>query len=85
VGLFFWEIKMKKRNNNAWLKRFMKERGLTRPQVAKACSVGISTVDRWLAPPRKTSHRKMPDMAVELLTCLDNSGMIEGKITDSGG
>jgi hypothetical protein len=62
---------MAKRNNNAWLKRFMKERKLTRPQVAKACRVGLSTVDRWLAPPRKTSHRKMPDMAVELLVCLD--------------
>lgn len=65
---------MTKRSNNAWLKRFMKAKGLTRPQVAKACEVNLSAVDRWLAPPRKVSHRKMPDMAVKLLMYMDNAG-----------
>lgn len=58
---------MGKRNNNAWLKKFMKTHGLTRPQVAKACEVNLNAVDRWLAPPRKVSHRRMPDMAVRVL------------------
>jgi hypothetical protein len=66
------------RNNNAWLKRFMKERGLTRPQIAAACSVNLSAVDRWLTPPRKVSHRKMPDMAVNLLMCMDKHNMMPG-------
>jgi plasmid maintenance system antidote protein VapI len=71
---------MTKRSNNAWLKRFMKERGLTRPQIATACAVNLSAVDRWLAPPRKVSHRKMPDMAVRLLTCMDNAEQLQGTV-----
>jgi hypothetical protein len=55
------------KNNNAWLRKFMKERELTRPSIAEATCVNLSTVDRWLVPPRKTSHRKMPDMARKLL------------------
>ena len=70
---------MTKRNNNVWLKKFMKERGLTRPNIAKACAVSLSTVDRWLAPPRKVSFRSMPDMAVSLLTCLDGNGYFSKK------
>jgi hypothetical protein len=62
---------MVKRNNNAWLKRFMKEKNLTRPEVARACEVNLSAVDRWLAPPRRVSHRKMPDMAVKVLLLMD--------------
>lgn len=68
---------MTKRSNNAWLKRFMKERELTRPQVATACCVNLSAVDRWLAPPRKVSHRKMPDMAVKLLRYMDQCGAFD--------
>lgn len=70
---------MAKRNNNAWLKRFMKLRHLTRPEVATACAVNLSAVDRWLAPPRKVSHRKMPDMAVKLLEALDELGKFPKK------
>lgn len=75
---------MTKRSNNAWLKRFMKERGLTRAEVAKACEVTVSTVDRWLVPPRKVSRRNMPDMAVKVLLLLDELGRVPKK-TDSGG
>lgn len=67
---------MVKRNNNAWLKRFMKERRLTRSDVARFCEVSLSTVDRWLVPPRKVSRRNMPDMAVKVLLCLDELGRI---------
>lgn len=70
---------MTKRNNNAWLKKFMKEHNLTRPNVAAACAVSLSTVDRWLAPPRKVSFRSMPDMAVSLLTCLKANGYFDAK------
>lgn len=65
---------MAKRNNNAWLKRFMKEKNLTRPDVARACEVNLSAVDRWLAPPRKVSHRRMPDIAVKVLLLMDELG-----------
>ena len=65
---------MTKQNNNAWLKRFMAGREMTRPMVAEALEVNISTVDRWLVPPRKTSHRKMPDMARKLLNYMDEAG-----------
>lgn len=63
-----------KRNNNAWLKRFMKERHLTRPDVARACEVSVGAVDRWLVPPRKASRRGMPDMAVKVLMLMDEAG-----------
>lgn len=68
---------MTKRNNNAWLKRFMKERNLTRSDVARFCEVNLSTVDRWLVPPRKVSRRQMPDIAVKVLLCLDELGRIQ--------
>jgi len=61
-------------NNNAWLKKFMAGWHLTRPAVAKAVAVNISTVDRWLVPPRKASHRKMPDMARKLLIYMEWNG-----------
>lgn len=66
-----------KRSNNAWLKRFMKEQELTRPQIAQACCVNLSAVDRWLTPPRKVSHRKMPDMAVKLLKYMHTCGAFD--------
>ena len=59
------------KNNNAWLKKFMKSSELTRRAVAEAVCVNISTVDRWLVPPRKVSHRPMPDMARKLLIYMD--------------
>jgi len=68
---------MHQRDNRIWLKRFMKHFELTRPQVAKFCSVNLSTVDRWLVPPDRASHRKMPNMARDLLTCLESKGAIE--------
>lgn len=67
---------MAKRNNNAWLKKLMKERGMTRADVSRYCEVSLSTVDRWLVPPRKVSRRAMPNMAVKLLLCLDELGRL---------
>lgn len=62
------------RDNRVWLKRFMKHFSLTRPQVAQACGVNISTVDRWLVPEDGVSHRAMPVMARKLLTCMVEKG-----------
>lgn len=70
---------MAKRNNNAWLKRFIAEKSLTRVDVARSCEVGISTVDRWLVPPRKVSRRNMPNMAVKVLMLMDELGQFEKK------
>jgi len=51
---------MHQRDNRIWLKRMIKHFGITRKRVAEALGVNISTVDRWLVPPEKVSHRKMP-------------------------
>ena len=68
---------MAKQTNRMYLKQIMKANEMTRPMVAEACCVGLSTVDRWLAPPSKKSHRKMPDMAVKLLSYMDKCGDLE--------
>lgn len=65
---------MHQRDNRIWLKRFMKHFNLTRPQVATAVSVDISTVDRWLVPDSGRSHRKMPNMVRKLLTYMLEAG-----------
>lgn len=51
---------MHQRDNRIWLKRMMKHFEVTRREVAEAIGVNISTVDRWLVPPDKVSHRQMP-------------------------
>ena len=68
---------MHQRDNRIWLKRFIKHFKLTRPEIAKHCSVNLSTVDRWLVPPDRSSHRKMPNMARDLLVCLESKGIIK--------
>lgn len=55
----------------------MKHKELTRPDIAKACIVNLSAVDRWLTPPDKVSHRKMPTMAVQLLKYMDMVGAFD--------
>ncbi len=66
-----------KKDNNMWLKRYMKKHSLTRPQIASRLLVGLSTVDRWLAPKGGISRRKMPDMAVALLETQDKVKTLE--------
>lgn len=63
---------MHQRDNRIWLKRMMKHFSLTRKRVSETLGVNISTVDRWLVPEDKASHRKMPfpmrkslEMAIE--------------------
>ncbi len=63
---------MHQRDNRIWLKRMMKNFSLTRKRVSETLGVNISTVDRWLVPENKVSHRKMPipmrkglEMAIE--------------------
>lgn len=52
---------MHQRDNRIWLKRALKHFGVTRKWLAESIGVNISTVDRWLVPPDKSSHRKMPN------------------------
>ena len=51
---------MHQRDNRIWLKRALKHFGVTRKRLAESIGVNVSTVDRWLVPPDKSSHRKMP-------------------------
>jgi len=43
------------------------ERKLSRPQIAAACGVSLSAVDRWLYDPKSRHYRRTPDRAVKLL------------------
>jgi hypothetical protein len=67
---------MHQRDNRLWLKRFIKHFNLTRRQIAEAVGVNISTVDRWLIPDNRGSHRNMPNMARKLLTYMVDAGDI---------
>lgn len=68
---------MRQRENRIWLKRMMKHFGLTRKRVATVVGVNISTVDRWLVPPDKVSHRKMPFSARKLLEMAVEAGVFD--------
>lgn len=58
-------------NNQKFLREIMRRNDLTRPQVADALCVNLSTVDRWLIPTGGSSYRAMPKMAVKLLAYID--------------
>lgn len=61
-------------NNQKFLRDYMTRHKLTRPDIAKALCVNLSTVDRWLVPPSSISHRRMPEMAKKLLTYMEQKG-----------
>lgn len=67
---------MHQRDNRIWLKRMMKHFCLTRPKVAEVLEVNVSTVDRWLVPSDKVSHRKMPLSARKSLQMAVDAGII---------
>ena len=73
---------MNQLDNRIWLKRFMKNFELTRPQVAAFIEVNVSTVDRWLTPEDAKSHRAMPNMARKLLFSLVETGDIKKRSKD---
>jgi DNA-binding transcriptional regulator YiaG len=58
-------------NHQKHLRDFMSRHSLTRPDVARALCVNVSTVDRWLVPTGSKSYRKMPDMARKLLVYIE--------------
>lgn len=60
-------------NNQKFLRQFMDRYRLTRPDIAKAVGVNLSTVDRWLVPTGSKSYRKMPDMARKLLCYMEDA------------
>jgi hypothetical protein len=72
-------------DNNAELRKIIRELKLTRKQVADIALVTTSTVDRWLVPPkrgrkRNPTYRKMPDNTLQLLKMVlspDNVGMLK--------
>lgn len=64
-------------NNQKFLRDLMARNGLTRPQVARALCVNLSTVDRWLIHTGSDSYRKMPDMARKLLVYIEAAGDFE--------
>jgi hypothetical protein len=68
---------MHQRDNRIWLKRMMKHFGLTRKRISEAVGVNISTVDRWLVPPEKVSHRNMPLTARKLLQMGIDAGVFD--------
>jgi len=70
---------MRQRDNRVWLQRMMKHFGLTRRRVAEAVGVNISTVDRWLVPPEKVSHRKMPVTTRKLLQMGIEAGVFDNE------
>lgn len=41
------------------LRTLMRERGLSRKDVAKLCDVSIHSVNAWLKPPHAKSYRPM--------------------------
>ena len=67
---------MHQRDNRIWLKRMIKHFSLTRPKVAEVIGVNVSTVDRWLVPSDKVSHRKMPPSARKSLQMAIDAGII---------
>jgi hypothetical protein len=70
---------MHQRDNRIWLKRMMKHFGVTRKRIAEAIGVNISTVDRWLVPPNKSSHRRMPITARKSLNMAIDAGVFDNK------
>lgn len=70
---------MHQRDNRIWLKRMMKHFGLTRKRVSEAVGVNISTVDRWLVPEDKVSHRKMPAPIRKMLEMGIDAGVFDDK------
>lgn len=56
-----------------FLRACMERNKLSRADVSRALHVSVSTVDRWLVPSNKTSHRDMPDMAFHFLALLENT------------
>jgi hypothetical protein len=66
-------------DNRIWLQRTMKHFGITRRRLATCIGVNVSTVDRWLVPPDKSSHRQMPIAMRKSITMA-----IEGGVFDSG-
>lgn len=52
---------------NARIIEIRAERKLSRPQIAEACGVSLSAVDRWLYDPKSRHYRRTPDRAVKLL------------------
>lgn len=52
---------------NARIIEIRAERKLSRPQIAAACGVSLSAVDRWLYDPKSRHYRRTPDRAVKLL------------------
>jgi hypothetical protein len=68
---------MHQRDNRIWLKRMMKHFGLTRKKISEDVGVNISTVDRWLVPPEKSSHRKMHATPRKLLVMAIDAGIFD--------
>lgn len=54
-------------STNARVIEIRAERKLSRPQIAAACGVSLSAVDRWLYDPKSRHYRRTPDRAVKLL------------------
>ena len=53
--------------NNTRLRELMDEYGLSRSDVCRLARSPRSTVDSWLAPIGKKSHRPTPDKVIALL------------------
>lgn len=70
---------MHQRENRIWLKRAMKHFGITRKRLAESIGVNISTVDRWLVPPDKSSHRKMPNTMRKSVRMAIDAGVFDKK------